>query len=264
MCVSITTLRMVRATLRVYERAGLLRIFFKEFFIILDIRERMKTIFSIRCSFHERALYFILFFSKEIRLLSRQKNSNSFLNEQKRREFVSYRFSYNIDIENSLKQFQKESDICVLHLFLFSEILISQKERKIAWNAFLGKSTMEMETEYTGSPWSIHRLTLELVTVGDFALPVTGLFVQIKGQPAGARDLLQAGFRAPVRVGQKTKGTPFNQIEICMYRLLSSWSQFFTFVFQSHVCLSMSNARPVGHRTVANLVTPISLALSHL
>lgn len=37
------------------------------------------------------------------------------------------------------------------------------------------------------------RLTLELVTVGDFALPIAGLFVQVKGQSAGARDLLQAG-----------------------------------------------------------------------
>lgn len=146
---------------------------------------------------------------------------------------------------------------------LFRDILFT-KGTKDRMNAFLGKSTTEMETKYTGSPWSIHRLTLELVTVGDFALPVAGLFVQVKGQPAGTRDLLQAGFRAPVRVGQKTKGTPFNRIGICMYRLLSSWSQFFTFVFQSHVCLSMSNARPVGHRTVANLVTPISLALSHL
>lgn len=152
MCVSITTLRMVRATLRVYERAGLLRIFFKEFFIILDTREGMKTIFSIRCSFHERALYFILFFSKEIRLFSRRKNSNFFLNEQKRREVVSYRFSYNIDIENSLKQFQKESDICVLHLFLFSEIFISQKERnrmeRIPWK------------EHDGNGDRVHRLTL--------------------------------------------------------------------------------------------------------
>lgn len=207
--------------------------------------------------------HFILFKKKKKNPSFEKEIQIPFLME-KRREVVSHRFSYNIDIENSLKQFQKESDIYVLYLFLFSEISFSQKERKIAWNAFLGKSTTEMKTEYTGSPWSIHRLTLELVTVGDFALPVAGLFVQVKGQPTGARDLLQAGFRAPIRIGQKTKGTPFNQIEICMYRLLSSWSQFFTFVFQSHVCRSMSNARPVGHRTVANLVTPISLALSHL
>lgn len=80
-----------------------------------------------------------------------------------------------------------------------------------------------------------YRLTLELVTVGDFALPVAGLFVQVKGQSAGTRDLLQAGFRAPVRIGQKANGTPFNSIAIEMNRLLSSWSQFFTFVFQSHV-----------------------------
>lgn len=41
-------------------------------------------------------------------------------------------------------------------------------------------------------------LTLELVTVGDFALPVAGLFVQVKGQSAGTRDLLQAGPCTPV------------------------------------------------------------------
>lgn len=106
------------------------------------------------------------------------------------------------------------------------------------------------------------RLTLELVTVGDFALPVAGLFVQVKGQSAGARDLLQAGLRAPVRAGTERKtGRVLVSASSC---LLSSWSQFFTFVFQSQVCLSMSNASPVGQRTVANLVTPISLALSHL
>lgn len=49
------------------------------------------------------------------------------------------------------------------------------------------------------------RLTLELVTVGDFALPVAGLFVQVKGQSAGARDLLEAGPCTPSGAGQKTK-----------------------------------------------------------
>lgn len=49
------------------------------------------------------------------------------------------------------------------------------------------------------------RLTLELVTVGDFALPVAGLFVQVKGQSAGARDLLEAGPCTPNGAGQKTK-----------------------------------------------------------
>ena len=73
-----------------------------------------------------------------------------------------------------------------------------------------GKGETGNGDRYAGSPWSIHRLTLELVTVGDFALPVAGLFVQVKGQPAGTRDLLQAGFRAPVRIGQKANGTPFN------------------------------------------------------
>lgn len=131
-------------------------------------------------------------------------------------------------------------------------------------NGFQVETAGRKRRQVSGSPWSIHRLTLELVTVGDFALPVAGLFVQVKGQSAGARDLLQAGFRAPVRVGQKAKGTRFSRIAIEMKGLLSSWSQFFTLVFQSHVCRSMSNARPVGHRTVANLVTPISLALSHL
>lgn len=114
---------------------------------------------------------------------------------------------------------------------------------------------------------SILRLTLELVTVGDFALPVAGLFVQVKGQSAGACDLLQAGPCTPAGAGTE------NKTDACMslsgekdvrFRLLSSWSQFFTFVFQSQVCRSMSNARPVGHRTVASLVTPISVALSHL
>lgn len=52
------------------------------------------------------------------------------------------------------------------------------------------------------------RLTLELVTVGDFALPVAGLFVQVKGQSAGARDLLQAGPCTPSGAGQKTKKAP--------------------------------------------------------
>jgi hypothetical protein len=56
-----------------------------------------------------------------------------------------------------------------------------------------------------GSP--ILRLTLELVTVGDFALPVAGLFVQVKGQSAGARDLLQAGPCTPAGAGtEKKKG----------------------------------------------------------
>lgn len=62
--------------------------------------------------------------------------------------------------------------------------------------------------------------------------------------------------------GQKRRGLSF--IIEHQWCLLSSWSQFLTLVFQSHVCLSMSNARPVGQRTVANLVTPISVALSHL
>lgn len=45
---------------------------------------------------------------------------------------------------------------------------------------------------------------------------------------------------------------------------LSSSSQFLTLVFQSHVCLSISNARPFGHLTPASLVLPFSAALSHL
>lgn len=51
------------------------------------------------------------------------------------------------------------------------------------------------------SPSPILRLTLELVTVGDFALPVAGLFVQVKGQSAGTRDLLQAGPCTPAGAG---------------------------------------------------------------
>lgn len=56
------------------------------------------------------------------------------------------------------------------------------------------------------SPSPILRLTLELVTVGDFALPVAGLFVQVKGQSAGTRDLLQAGPCTPVGAGTENKG----------------------------------------------------------
>lgn len=50
------------------------------------------------------------------------------------------------------------------------------------------------------------RLTLELVTVGDFALPVAGLFVHVKGQSAGARDLLQAGPCTPGGTGTENRG----------------------------------------------------------
>lgn len=47
--------------------------------------------------------------------------------------------------------------------------------------------------------------------------------------------------------------------------LLSNWSQFLTFVFQSHVWRSRSKASPVGHLTDANLVTPLASELkSHL
>lgn len=48
------------------------------------------------------------------------------------------------------------------------------------------------------------------------------------------------------------------------WSLLSSCSQFLTLVFQSQVWRSMSKAKPVGHLTVASLVTPISVAWSHL
>lgn len=60
-------------------------------------------------------------------------------------------------------------------------------------------------------------LTLELVTVGDLALPVAGLFVQIKGQSTGTRDWLQAGFCTPE--GGKGRSL-INKIMICF--LLSS------------------------------------------
>lgn len=102
-------------------------------------------------------------------------------------------------------------------------------------------------------------LTLELVTVGDLALPVAGLFVQIKRQSTGTRDLLQAGPCTP----KGGKGRNLS-LKIMIGFLLSSVSQFLTLVFQSQVCLSISKARPVGHFTVASLVTPISVALSHL
>lgn len=52
------------------------------------------------------------------------------------------------------------------------------------------------------------RLTLELVTVGDFALPVAGLFVQVKGQSAGTRDLLQAGPCTPNRSRTEKQRVP--------------------------------------------------------
>lgn len=47
-------------------------------------------------------------------------------------------------------------------------------------------------------------LTLELVTVFDLALPVTGLFVQVKSQSTRTRDLLQSGSCTPR--GSKTQG----------------------------------------------------------
>lgn len=41
---------------------------------------------------------------------------------------------------------------------------------------------------------------------------------------------------------------PLRKLKFCLFRdLLSSLSQVLTFPFQSHVCLSMSNANPLGH-----------------
>lgn len=64
----------------------------------------------------------------------------------------------------------------------------------------------DLTGEIGRSPSPILRLTLELVTVGDFALPVAGLFVQVKGQSAGTRDLLQAGPCTPAGAGTENKG----------------------------------------------------------
>lgn len=49
-----------------------------------------------------------------------------------------------------------------------------------------------------------------------------------------------------------------------IHNLLSASSQFLTFVFQSHVCLITSNAKPPEHFMEANRGAPFSPALSHL
>lgn len=64
-----------------------------------------------------------------------------------------------------------------------------------------GNRRLDRARNWSRSPSPILRLTLELVTVGDFALPVAGLFVQVKGQSAGTRDLLQAGPCTPAGAG---------------------------------------------------------------
>ena len=46
--------------------------------------------------------------------------------------------------------------------------------------------------------------------------------------------------------------------------LLDNRSQLSTLDFQSQVCLSISNARPAGHRTAANRMVPANPARSHL
>lgn len=50
------------------------------------------------------------------------------------------------------------------------------------------------------------------------------------------------------------------------FDLLSTSLQFFTLVFQSHVCRSTSNAKPAGQRTFANrlIAFKFSPELSHL
>lgn len=56
----------------------------------------------------------------------------------------------------------------------------------------------------------------------------------------------------------------FSFCYVCSTDSLSSLSQSWTLAFQSQVCLEMSKAKPVGHRTDASLVTPFSPASSHL
>ena len=46
--------------------------------------------------------------------------------------------------------------------------------------------------------------------------------------------------------------------------LLDNRSQLSTLDFQSQVCLSISKARPAGHRTAANRMVPAKPARSHL
>ena len=46
--------------------------------------------------------------------------------------------------------------------------------------------------------------------------------------------------------------------------LLDNRSQLSTLDFQSQVCLSISKARPAGHRTAANRMVPANPARSHL
>ena len=48
------------------------------------------------------------------------------------------------------------------------------------------------------------------------------------------------------------------------FDLLSTLLQFLTFVFQSHVCFSTSNAKPLGHRIGAKRKMFVSPELSHL
>ena len=52
------------------------------------------------------------------------------------------------------------------------------------------------------------------------------------------------------------------QIKFTVF-LLDSLSQLATFAFQSQVCLSMSKARPAGHRTAASRMVPAKPARSH-
>lgn len=81
--------------------------------------------------------------------------------------------------------------------------LVSNDTNGACYVASLYEGIGDLTVRETGrrSPSPILRLTLELVTVGDFALPVAGLFVQVKGQSAGTRDLLQAGPCTPAGAG---------------------------------------------------------------
>lgn len=84
----------------------------------------------------------------------------------------------------------------------------------------LNKNRGRMENSENKNFPLLASLTLELVTVGDLALPVAGLFVQIKGQSTRTRNLLEPRSCAPE--GSKTQGLEswlfWNSIQISYSR----------------------------------------------
>lgn len=95
---------MVRATLRVYEGAGLLRTFFKEFFIILNRRTNEKNLVNKMFFPWMCVIFHFILFKKKKKNPSFEKEIQIPFLMEKRREVVSHRFSYNIDIENNFKK----------------------------------------------------------------------------------------------------------------------------------------------------------------